>query len=305
LPLPFLTGHFGEFYKMPRIAYVNGQYLPISHASVNIEDRGYQFSDGVYEVCLVVNGAFWDFDAHLARLDRSLGALEIKSPIKHAALEIVMKTLLCKNRLRNALIYLQVTRGVAPRNHSFPSNDIEPSLVITARPFDLTAEDVKAEKGIAVITVEDERWARGDSKSISLLATVLAKQAAVKAGAKEAWLIRDGKVTEGSSSNAWIITKEGALITRPVSHEILSGITRQTLFECARDLQMPVIEQAFSLDDAKAADEAFITSATNLVMPVIAIDGHAIGNGSPGPQTMRLREAYKLRAEAFSKHKSH
>ena len=281
---------------MPRIAYVNGRYVPMREAEVNIEDRGYQFADGIYEVCLVINGRYWDLDGHLQRMDRSLGELRMAAPMSRAALEVVMGEIVRRNRLRNALVYMQATRGVAPRNHAFPPAGTPPALVITARKFDLDGSDALAEKGVGVVTHPDIRWGRVDIKTVSLLPNALAKQAAKEAGAAEAWLVRDGKVTEGSSSNAWIVDEDGALVTHPKGFEILGGITRETALACAADLQIKVHERAFTVDEAKGAAEAFITSATNLVTPVVAIDGAAVGDGKPGPVARRLREAYKVRA---------
>ncbi len=281
---------------MPRIAYVNGRYLPQSRASVHVEDRGYQFSDSVYEVCIVMDGGYWDLEGHLARLERSLGALKIAAPMDRAALQVVMKEILRRNRLKNALVYMQVTRGVAPRNHSFPPEGTPPSLVVTARRFDIRQSDARAEKGVAVISQPDIRWGRVDIKTTGLLPNALAKQAASEAGAYEALLVRDGHVTECSSSNAWIIDETGALITHPKAEAILGGITRQTVIACAEELQIKVIERPFTLEEAKAAKEAFLTSASSFVMPVISIDGTRIGSGSPGPVARRLREAYKAKA---------
>jgi len=281
---------------MPHIAYVNGRYVRRSDAAVNIEDRGYQFADGIYEVCLVIDGKYWDADGHLARMQRSLNALSIQLPMNNPALKIVMAELLARNRLENALVYIQVTRGVAPRNHPFPRPGAEPAIVMTAQPFDLNQSDAQAKKGVRVTTTPDIRWGRVDIKSISLLPNVLAKQAAAQAGAAEAWLVRDGKVTEGSSSNAWIIDAEGVLVTHPRTNEILGGVTRETVMKCAADLQIKIHEHAFSLEQAKTAKEAFFTSATGLVMPIVSIDGAIVGGGKPGPMTLRLREAYKQRA---------
>lgn len=277
---------------MPRIAYVNGVYAPIEDASVHIEDRGYQFADGIYEVVLFVGGKFWDLDGHLKRWARSLRELEIRAPMSEGALRVVISRLIEKNRLRDCAVYMQATRGVAPRNHPFPPGDIEPALVMTAKPIDLEKLNAKAAKGIAVITRPDIRWGRVDIKTVGLLPNCLAKEAAVRAGAAEAWLTKDGKVTEGSSSNAWIVDEKGQLITHPLGEEILGGITRQTAIACAESLQMKVIERAFSVEEALQAREAFITSAMNLVTPVIAIDGRMIGGGTPGPAAARLRAAY-------------
>ncbi|MBB5519966.1 D-amino-acid transaminase [Amphiplicatus metriothermophilus] len=277
---------------MPRIAYVNGAYVPLAEAAVNVEDRGYQFADGVYEVCLVVGGRFWDEEGHLDRLDRSLAALEIAPPVGRRALRLIASEVLRRNRLRDALVYIQITRGVAARNHAFPMRPVPPSLVVTAKRFDLEKSERLAAIGVSVVTAPDIRWGRADIKSVSLLPNVLAKQAAAKAGATEAWLVRDGKVTEGASSNAWIVTEAGEIVTHPATHEILSGITRRTVIDCAEALQLKVVERPFSAAEALRAQEAFLTSATNLVMPVVAIDGRKIGGGRPGPMARRLREAY-------------
>lgn len=281
---------------MSSIAYVNGDYTPLRDAHVSIEDRGYQFADGIYEVCLYINGRYWDFDGHLDRMERSLRELRMAAPMSRRALQIVMSELVRRNGLTDALVYIQATRGVAPRNHAFPAPSTPPSLVMTAKRFDLDASDATAARGVTVITHPDIRWGRVDIKTVSLLPNVLAKQAAREASAAEAWLVRDGKVTEGSSSNAWIVDSEGALITHPKGFEILGGITRETALACAGDLQIKVHERAFTVDEAKSAAEAFITSATNLVTPVTAIDGAVVGDGAPGQVAMRLREAYKLRA---------
>lgn len=282
---------------MARWAYVNGQYVPRSMASVSIEDRGYQFADGIYEVCLVLNGKFWDLDGHLARMEYSLGELSIAAPMSSRSLLSVMDELLKRNRLTNALVYIQVTRGVWRRNHVFPPAYLPSSLVMTASRFCLDDSDERAAKGVSVITQPDIRWGRADIKTISLLPNVLAKQVANSAGASEVWLMRDGIITEGGASNAWIIDKKGALITHPKSHEILGGITRQTVLACAADMQIPVFERSFTLDEALGAQEAFLTSATNLVMPVVQVDAALVGRGEPGPVTTRLRAAYKERAK--------
>lgn len=285
---------------MPRIAYVNGRYTRHAEAGVHVEDRGYQFADGVYEVCLAVNGVFWDEEGHLARLDRSLDALSIDKPMSGRALRQVMGVVLRKNRLRDALVYMQVTRGVAPRNHPFPEKAPEPSLVITAKRFDFEKSEALAQKGVSVVTVPDIRWGRVDIKSVSLLPNVLAKETARKAGAMEAWLVRDGEITEGASSNAWIVTAAGELVTHPLGNEILGGITRQGVIECAAALQMKVVERAFTVEEARAASEAFLSSATTLVTPIVRIDGKDVGDGKPGKVAKRLREAYIKRCLAAS-----
>lgn len=281
---------------MAGIVYVNGQYLRSDDARVHIEDRGYQFADGIYEVCLVIDGRYWDADGHLDRMDRSLRELQISPPMPRTSLCTVMAELLTRNRVKNALVYIQVTRGVAPRNHPFPPPETPVALVMTARRFDLDASDARARVGVNVITQPDIRWGRVDIKSVSLLPNVLAKQAAFEAGALEALLVKDGKITEGSSSNAWIVDQSGAIITHPKTQEILGGITRETAIACASDLQIKVEERPFTPEEAAAAKEVFITAATVLVMPVVAIDGRQIGDGAPGQITMRLREAYKDRA---------
>lgn len=277
---------------MPRIAYVNGAYVPLRDAAVHIEDRGYQFADGIYEVILCVAGRFWDLDGHLARWARSLEALEIAEPMGEKALKLVIGKLIAKSRFADCYIYMQATRGVAPRNHPFPLEGTPPSLVMTVKPLDMAKLHAGAAKGVSVITQPDIRWGRVDIKSVGLLPNILAKELARKQGAAEAWLVRDGKVTEGSSSNAWIVEEDGTLVTHPLGREILGGITRETVIKCAHHLQMQVVERPFSLQQALKAREAFITSAMNLVTPVIAIDGARIGGGAPGPVARRLREAY-------------
>ena len=281
---------------MSRIAYVNGQYVRRSMAVVHIEDRGYQFADGIYEVCLVIDGHYWDMAGHMQRMARSLKELRIASPMDRPALKVVMRELLRRNHLDNALIYIQVTRGVAKRNHAFPSEDVLPAIVMTAQHFDLNQSDRTAAKGVKVITQPDIRWRRVDIKTVGLLPNALAKEAAVEASAAEAWLVRDGNVTEGSSSNAWIVDAKGVLITHPKTNDILGGITRETVIACAKDLQIKVEERAFTVDEAFGAAEAFMSSATNLVMPIVQINHATIGDGSPGAIALRLRDAYKDRA---------
>lgn len=279
---------------MPRIAYVNGRYVPKADGHVSIEDRGFQFADGVYEVWLCVGGRLLDFEGHLARLARSLAALRITAPMSARALALVLRELLRRNRLADvdSLVYLQVTRGAAPRNHAFPAGAVAPSLVITAKPFDLSKADAVAARGVKVISAPDERWARVDIKTVGLLPNCLAKQKAAEAGAVEAWLVKGEMVTEGASSNAWIVDAAGDLITHPLGTSILGGITRDTVLRIAASLQLRVVERAFSLKEAFAAREAFLTSATQLVTPIIAIDGHPVGPGAPGPIARRLRDAY-------------
>lgn len=284
---------------MSRIAYVNGRYLPRRKAKVDIEDRGYQFSDGVYEVCEVRAGRLIDERRHLARLARSLAELQIASPMPQAALDVVLHEVVRRNRVRDGLVYIQVSRGVARRDHAFPPGTIAPSLVVTARSVDAAANEKMAADGIAVITMPDNRWERVDIKSISLLPNVLAKQAARSQGAREAWLVdKTGHVTEGSSSNAWIINRDGKLITRQLDHGILPGITRAVLIESLKSHGLELEERAFTVEEAYAAREAFITSATQAVMPVVRIDGRPVGNGAPGLIATALRRDYHKHAEA-------
>ena len=275
---------------MSRIAYVNGRYLPHRDASVHVEDRGYQFADGVYEVCEVLGGRLVDERRHLDRLDRSLRELHISAPMSRAALAAVLKEVVRRNGVRDGMVYLQVTRGVARRDHAFPAPDSVPSVVVTARRTDREAQEALARKGVAVITVPENRWPRVDIKSVSLLPNVLAKQMAKEAGAREAWFVdADGYVTEGASTNAWIVTAERTIVTRPADHGILRGITRTVAFEVAADLGYTVEERAFTVAEAHAAEEAFISAATTVIMPVVAIDGTPVGAGVPGPVGMALR----------------
>jgi D-alanine transaminase len=284
---------------MSRYAYVNGRYLPFRDAKVHVEDRGYQFGDGVYEVCEVRGGKLIDQRRHLARLKRSLNELSIPMPMALPALNIVMREVIARNRIGYGVVYVQVTRGVARRDHAFPAPEVRPSLVVTARTLNRSRNEALAGKGIAVISVPDNRWGRVDIKTIGLLPNVLARQAAIEQGARDAWFVdKDGNVTEGSSSNAWIVTSEGKLVTRPPGQAILRGITRSVLFEAIKALGLAIEERPFSLQEAYAAREAFVTSATQIVVPVIRIDGHEIGDGKPGPVAMKLRRAFHLYAEA-------
>ena len=277
---------------MSRIAYVDGRYVPARSAAVHIEDRGYQFADGVYEVCAVVNGVILDEEPHLDRLDRSLRELDISAPMGRPALGIVMRQMITRNRIRNGIIYLQVTRGVARRDHPFPAFT-HPVMVMTAKSVDFSRIIERALKGVPVITVPDQRWTRCDIKSISLLPNVLAKQAAVEKGAGEAWQVDEaGHVTEGSSTNAWIMPREGLLVTRPLNNDILAGVTRKGMKEVARALGYRVEERSFTVTEAKNAREAFFTSTTNFAMPVVSIDGDPVGTGKPGPMVRDLLSAY-------------
>jgi D-alanine transaminase len=283
---------------MSRIAYVNGRYLPRESAAVAVEDRGYQFADGVYEVCEVRGGRLIDERRHMARLSRSLGELRITQPMSFAALGIVLRETVRRNRVRDGIVYVQVTRGVARRDFAFPSRDTRPSLVVTARSNDLASLEHIAAQGIAVVTVPDIRWGRVDIKTVALLPNVLAKQAAREQGAREAWLVdKQGRVTEGSQSNAWIVSRDGTLITRQVGNDILSGITRSVVIDVVRAQGLALEERAFTVEEAYAAREAFITSASQIVLPVVSIDGRPVGNGAPGLVATALRRDYHRHAE--------
>ncbi|MEH6405027.1 MAG: D-amino-acid transaminase [Sneathiella sp.] len=282
---------------MSRIAYVNGQYLPHRHATVHIEDRGYQFADGVYEVIPIIAGKFIDEGGHLDRLWRSMQELKIAPPMKRHPMQLVMKEVIRQNGITNGLIYMQVTRGVAPRDHPFPS-DTETALVMTAKRISLDKSAQKAEKGVAVITTPDIRWARCDIKSVSLLPNILAKQEAVEKGAYEAFQFDEaGFVTEGSSTNAWIIDQNGTLITRPTSHSILSGITRASLLNLLEKRDIKIELRAFSVEELKSAREVFLTSSSSYVQPVVKVDDRVIGNGEPGSISLELRSIFKAYLE--------
>jgi D-alanine transaminase len=283
---------------MSRIAYVNGRYLPMRSAMVHIEDRGYQFGDGVYEVCEVREGRLIDERRHLARLRRSLDELRIRAPMSPQALGVVLREVIARNRIGYGIVYLQVTRGVARRDHAFPAPDVSPSLVVTARPLDRRRNEALAAAGIAVISVLDNRWDRVDIKTIGLLPNVLARQAAIEQGARDAWFVdKNGAVTESASANAWIVTQAGALVTCPADHGILRGITRTVLFDVATAQGLTLEERAFTLEEALAAREAFVTAASQIVLPVVRIDGRAIGSGRPGPIATALRREFHRYAE--------
>ena len=285
---------------MSRIAYVNGRYVPHQSAAVHIEDRGYQFADAVYEVCEVRGGKMVDMPRHFTRLERSLSELRIRLPMPLPALTMILREVVRRNRVSYGIVYLQIGRGVARRDHAFPPDHVSPSLVVTAKNLNFARNQAMAAKGIAVISRPDERWARVDIKSTSLLPNVLARQAAREQGAYEAWLVdARGCVTEGAASNAWIVTQDGSIITRSVDGSILSGITRSVVMEVASALQLRVEERAFTLDEARAASEAFVTAASQIVMPVVKIDGQAVGDGVPGPVAKRLRQEFH-RFAAFS-----
>jgi len=277
---------------MARIAYVNGRYQPFADAQVHIEDRGYQLADGVYEVVAVHQGRPLDVGPHLERLERSLGEVAIAWPVAPTALRLILDRMIRKNRLVNGLIYIQITRGVARRDHAFPKRRIKPALTITARHLTPTPDWVVA-KGVRVITQPDLRWKRCDIKAVGLLPNVLAKQAARAQGAFEAWLVdENGRITEGASTNAWIITRKGTIVTRPLGPEILAGVTRRAVRAFLAKTGRKLIERPFTLAEALQAKEAFLTSATSWVLPVVSIDGHPIGNGQPGPVALGLRAQY-------------
>ena len=283
---------------MSRIAYVNGRYLPLRQATVHIEDRGYQFSDGVYEVCEVRGGRMIDESRHMARLDRSLKELRIARPMSPRALAVVLRETIRRNRVRDGIIYLQVTRGVAKRDFPFPAENTRPSLVVTARSNDLDRLEQVAAEGVSVVTVPDIRWKRVDIKSVALLPNVLAKQTAREQGAREAWLVdAKGRITEGSSSSAWIVSRDGKLITHPLGEDILPGITRSVVIDMIKAQGLPFEERIFTVEEAFQAREAFITSASQVVLPVVRIDGHSVGNGAPGLITTALRRDYHRYAE--------
>jgi D-alanine transaminase len=283
---------------MSRIAYVNGRYLPFRDAKVHVEDRGYQFADAVYEVCEVRGGQLVDQRRHLERLVRSLTELRMRMPMPLSALKIVMGEVVRRNRIGYGLCYLQVTRGVARRDHAFPAPEVPPSLVVTARSLNQSRNEALAAKGIAVISVPDNRWGRVDIKTVGLLPNVLARQTAIEQGARDAWFVDgNGNVTEGASTNAWIVTPDGKLVTRAADRAILRGITRSVLFEAIKTRSLAIEERPFTLQEAFAAREAFVTSATQIVLPVVRIDGHVIGDGKPGPITTSLRRAFHGFAE--------
>ncbi len=278
---------------MSRIAYVNGRYLPHRDAAVHIEDRGFQFADGVYEVCEVRHRNLLDVTRHLDRLERSLGELSIKMPVSRKCIPMLFREIVNRNRVVNGYVYLQANRGVSPRNHLFPPASVKSSLVITAKHTDFTRSEEIAAKGVGVITVPDNRWERVDIKSVSLLPNVMAKQKALESGAGEAWFVdQEGYVTEGGSTNAWIVTMDGALVTRPAELGILRGITRTRVMDMAADLGISVEERRFTAEEAQNAREAFVTAATSIVLPVISVDGITVANGHPGEVATRLRALF-------------
>ena len=285
---------------MSRIAYVNGQYVPFADAGVHIEDRGLQFADSVYEVVAVVDGSLADLDAHIARLKRSLREIRIDNAPSAAALKVAMRETIARNRVKWALLYIQIGRGVAKRDHGFPAHG-RAGVVITCRYFDYRAVATRIRDGVAIATVPDERWDRADIKSTSLLPNVLAKQAAREAGAFEAWMVdADGFITEGSSTTAWIVADGGTLVTRPLSNAILPGITRAIIFDLARAEGLQIDERAFSVEEAMAAKEAFLTSSSGGPVPVVRIDDQSVGNGAPGEFAARLADLYREHLASYA-----
>lgn len=274
---------------MPQLAYVNGRNLPLADASLHVEDRGTQFADAVYEVCAVLNGRILDWQPHLVRLRRNLAELDIHLAIADAPLSLQARRLIERNGHADCLLYIQVSRGTARRDHGFPAAAVPANLVMTVRRFDFGQRVRQLATGISVITRPDTRWARVDIKTTGLLGNVLAKQAAKQAGAFEAWLLAGDVVREGSSTNAWIV-KNGRLITHPTGTAILPGIARDAVMRMAREAQLVVEERPFTLAEALAADEAFLTSTTAPILPVVAVDGHKVGSGRPGPVVQRLGE---------------
>ena len=277
---------------MDQIAYVNGSFVPIAEAKVSILDRGFLFADGIYEVAAVLDGKLVDNASHLARLKRSVGEISLALPETLERIQEIQKELVARNHLVDGMVYLEVTRGADNgRDFAFPKGDVRPTLIMFTTVKDIV-NAASAKTGIGVITVPDIRWTRRDIKSVALLAQVLAKQAAAEAGAGEAWMIEDGKVTEGGSSSAFILTQDDVLVTRHNGSEILPGCTRKAVVALAEERQLRVEERAFSIEEALAAKEAFITSATLFVQAVVSIDGKSVGGGKPGPMTNRLREIY-------------
>jgi D-alanine transaminase len=276
---------------LEQIVYVDGSFVPVADAKVSVFDRGFLFADGIYEVSAVLDGKLIDNDSHLARLERSVGEIALNLPVTLPRIVEIQKELVARNSLVDGMVYLQVTRGaVIPRDFAFPKQ-AKPTLVMFTSAKDIV-NAASAKTGIAVKTVPDIRWARRDIKSVALLAQVLAKQAAAEAGCQEAWMIEDGKVTEGGSSSAFILTQQDVLVTRENSSAILPGCTRKAVMKLAEERQLRVEQRAFSVNEALAAKEAFITSASLFVQAVVTIDGQRIANGKPGPMTNRLREIY-------------
>jgi len=276
-----------------KVVYVNGTYCRYSDALIHAEDRGFQFGDAVYEVCEVRDRAIVDEKRHMARLERSLGELSIPLPMSSRAWQTVMQEVVRRNRVKNGIIYLQVSRGAGPRDFLFGGVETPPTVVCLSRPHSRAGQEAVAAKGVAIKSMPDMRWGRCDIKTVMLLPASLAKEDAKKSGAQEAWFIGpDGNVREGGSSNAWIITRDNELVTPTATNEILRGITRTTLIDLIERDGLTLVERGFTIEEAQSAREAFITSATNLVMPVVEIDGRPVGNGHPGSTSLRLRDSF-------------
>ncbi len=289
---------------MTRIVYVNGGYQKYPDAMLHVEDRSVQFADGVYEVCEVLGGCLVDERLHMQRLLRSLSELRIKPPMSLRALGVILRETVRRNHVVNGTVYVQITRGAARRDFIFPAANTPCGVICFARRASSAGNEAKAARGLKVITLPDIRWGRPDIKSVSLLPNALAKQAAKDAGADDAWFVDSaGYVTEGASNNAWIVTNDGLLVTRPAADSrILRGITRQVLLSAIERNSYKFEERAFTVDEAKNAREAFLTSASALVMPVVSIDGHRIADGSPGDFTLEVRRSFHHHAEKSSKH---
>ena len=286
---------------MTRIAYVNGRYVRHADATVHVEDRGYQFADGVYEVCEVRHGMIVDMTRHLDRLGRSLSELRIEWPMHRSALERVIREVLRRNRVKNGLFYLQVTRGVARRDHVFPAPGTRPSIVVTAKNTNPAIIAAKNANGIKAITVPENRWDRVDIKTVGLLSNALVRQQAKEAGAQEAiYVDASGIVKEGAATNVWMVDTDGTILTRPARHGILKGITRTTLMDVAKTLDLRIREEEFSVEKMLGAREVFITAATSICFPVVEIDGKTIANGHPGSVSQKIREAFFDIAEKTS-----
>lgn len=283
---------------MPRFAYVNGRYVRHADAAVSIEDRGLVFGDAVYEVCQVQKGFIIDLTRHLDRLDRSLGEIRIRPPMSRAALVGIMREVLRRNRVVNGMVYLQISRGVARRDHVFPSPEVRASLIVTAKSLNPAINATKYAAGIKAMTVPDNRWGRVDIKTVGLLPNVLARQHAKEAGAQEAIFVdANGNVTEGGATNLWIVDTAGTLVTRPADHAILKGVTRTTVMDVAEKLGITVDERRFSVAEMLEAREVFITGATTICLPVVSVDGHSIANGHPGMTAQKIRDAFFAVAE--------
>ncbi|MGQ3214402.1 D-amino-acid transaminase [Shinella sp.] len=283
---------------MPRFAYVNGRYVRHADAAVHIDDRGLVFADAVYEVCQVQQGFIVDMTRHLDRLDRSLGEIRIRPPMPRAALAGIMREVLRRNRVVNGMVYLQVTRGRAKRDHVFPSPEVRPTLIVTAKALNPAVNAAKYAAGIKAVTVADNRWGRVDIKTVGLLPNVLARQQAKEAGAQEAIFVdADGNVTEGGATNLWIVDRDGKLVTRPADHAILRGVTRTTLLDVAEKIGIDVEERRFTVADMLEAREVFITGATTICLPVVSIDGQTIANGHTGMMAQKIRDAFFAVAE--------